>query len=135
MQKGTIILLSLALAATAFARSQRSKPAWFRHLKGWQKLLGVVALVTALIILLNPEFLALGLLGDSAFFDMLALALSVQMLVSVQWAWQHLSGGFVRTVRWCGIPSPGFRYLMVISAVYITTAISAFQKLAHRISS
>lgn len=135
MQKLIVILLSLALGAIALARLLRNKPALFQNLKGWQKLLGLIAIVMALIILLNPEFLALGLLGDTAFFDMLALALSVQMLVSVRWAWHHFSQGFVRTMRWFGIPSPGFRFLMVISAIALTNAVSALQKLVHRISS
>jgi len=91
--------------------------------------------VMTMIILLNPEFLALGLLGDSAIFDMLALALSVQMLVSVQWVWHHISRSFVQTMRWVGIPSPGFRYLLAISTVAITNTFSELQKLLHRISS
>lgn len=135
MRKSFVILLSLALGAFAFARLHRNKPALFRNLKGWQKLLGLVALIMAVIILLNPELLALGLLGDSAILDMLALALSVQMLVSVQWVWRHLSQSFVRTMRWFGIPSPAFRYLLAISAVAIANAVSEIQKLIHRISS
>jgi|GEM_PF-2732569 len=109
MRKPIVILLSFALGAIAFARLRRNKPALFQNLKGWQKLLGLIAIVLALIILLNPEFLALGLLGDSAMLDMLALALSVQMLTSVQWAWHHISQGFLRTMRWLGIPNPGLR--------------------------
>jgi len=135
MQKPIVILLSLGLAALAFTRLRRNKPALFSNLNGWQKLLGLVAVVMTMIILLNPEFLALGLLGDSAIFDMLALALSVQMLVSVQWVWHHISRSFVQTMRWVGIPSPGFRYLLAISTVAITNTFSELQKLLHRISS
>ena len=135
MRKPIVILLSLGLGALALTRLRRTKPAIFHNLKGWQKLLGLLAVIMAVIILLNPEFLALGLPGDSAIFDMLALALSVQMLVSVQWVWQHVSKKFLRTMRWFGIPSPGFRYLMAITTVAIANAFSELQKLLHRISS
>lgn len=134
MQKTTVMLLfGLGVAALAFARLQRSQRGPFRNLKGWQKVLGLLAILMAIIVILNPDLLALGLLSDSTFFDMLALALSVQMLTSVQWAWHKLSRGFVQTLRWLGIPSPGFRFLMATAAVALTTAISAFQKAAHHL--
>ena len=72
MRKPIVILLSLALGALALTRLRRNKPALFHNLKGWQKLLGLLAILIAVIILLNPEFLALGLLGDSTMLDMLA---------------------------------------------------------------
>ena len=135
MRKPIVILLSFALAVIAFNRLRRRKPALFQNLKGWQKLLGLVAIVLALIILLNPEFLALGLLGDSAMLDMLALALSVQMLMSVQWAWHRISQSFLKTMRWFGIPSAGFRFLIAISAVCFANAVVACQKIINRLSS
>ena len=135
MRKATVILLILALAVAAPARLKRSKPAWFRNLKGWHKILGLVAVLLAVGVILNPDLLALGLLGDSAFFDMLILALSVQMLVAVQWAWHNLRAGCVKSIRWFGIPSPGFRYLMCVSTLAIVSATAAVQKVVHRISS
>jgi hypothetical protein len=134
MRKTTVILLLVVgLAALALARLQRSQRGPFRNLKGWQKMLGLVAILMAVIVILNPDLLALGLLGDSTFFDMLALALSVQMLGSVQWAWQSFSKGLVRGLRWLGIPSPGFRYLMCASMIAITNVTSLTQKLMHQI--
>jgi len=135
MRNTTIILLSLGLIALALARMQRSPRGPFRNLKGWQSLLGLLAVVIAVLVLLNPDLLALSLLGDSAFFDMLALALSVQMLVSLQWAWRNVSRSFARSVRWLGIPSPGFRYLMCVSTITLISAISVIQKIAHRLAS
>jgi uncharacterized membrane protein YkgB len=136
VQNKIIILLSFALAAAAlFRRSKRTQRPWFQHLQGWQKLCGVIAIVLALLILLNPEFLALGILGDTAFFDLLVLALSVQMLTSVRWAWQWLRTCVLRSAGWLGIPSPGLRYLMCASAIAFTSVISAVQKVIHKISS
>jgi hypothetical protein len=130
MRKGlAILLLSLGLAALAHRRLKRSNRQWFRNLKGWQKWLGLLAI----LVILNPEFLALGLLGDSAFFDMLALALSVQMLVSVRLVWHKLSIGFIRGLRWLGIPSPGFRFLMAVTTVALAAALSPLQKVTHRL--
>ena len=135
MRNTTIILLSLGLIALALARMQRNPRGPFRNLKGWQSLLGLLAVVMAVVVLLNPDLFALSLLGDSAFFDMLALALSVQMLVSLQWAWRNVSRSFARSVRWLGIPSPGFRYLMCVSTITLISAISVIQKIAHRFAS
>ncbi|MGO8764786.1 MAG: hypothetical protein ACLQSR_06585 [Limisphaerales bacterium] len=136
MQEKIIILLGLAIMVWAFARRpMRIKPAWFGHLNGWQKLFGLIAVILAVLILINPEFLALGLLGDTAFFDMLVFALSLQMLVFVQTAWRSIGTALARSLRWIGIPSPGFRFLLAISTVAIGSAICSIQKVVHRILS
>src|SRR5215204_257734 len=83
MHTTPIILVALALLACAFSRSNIIKPAWSQHLAGWRKIFGLAAFIGAVLILINPEFLALGLLGDTAFFEMLVLALSSQMHVFV----------------------------------------------------
>jgi hypothetical protein len=127
---GPLILLSLGLAALAHNRLKRTRREWFRNLKGWQKWLGLLAILMAVIVLLNPDLLALGLLGDTTFFDMLALALSVQMLSSFRLFWHKISTGFVRGLRWLGIPSPGFRSLMATATVALASATSALQKIA-----
>src|SRR3954451_3567989 len=80
MQRTFVMLFGLAVIGYAFIRAPaRMKPACTRQLKGWQKLFGAVAIVVTVLIMLNPEFLALGLLGDTAFFEMFVLALSFQM--------------------------------------------------------
>lgn len=126
MQTTPVILIGIAIIAYAFPPAPgRQQPAWFQHLIGWQKLFGAVAVVLTLLIILNPEFLALGLLGDTAFFDMLVLAMGLQM---------HTLA--VQTCRWCvallkrgvprvWIPSPALSYLLTVSALAIASAASA----------
>lgn len=135
MQKIIIILAGFVLIACMFVRrSERMRP-WFAHLSGWQKLFGLIAVILAVLILINPDFLALGLLGDTTFFDVLVLALSIQMLVSVQWVWRSLVTVVVKSLRWAGIPSPGMRDLLTVSVVALGSAISSIQKVVHRILS
>ena len=133
----TIIIL-LALGVLFFAKTRSAaKPGPKSSVKfrGWQKIFGVLAVVAALLILLNPEFLALGLLGDTAFFDLLVLALSLQMHGFVRRVW-HESVTFVLGVaRWLGTPSFGFRYLLFVSALFLTSAAARLQKLVERIVS
>ena len=60
----TIILLGMAMLLCASTRpAGKSRPSRFQHLKGWEKLFGILAVVMTLLIILNPEFLALGLVG------------------------------------------------------------------------
>ena len=132
MRRTVIILACLAFIACAIIRRSGQR---FAPLTGWQKLFGLIAVLLAVLILLNPDFLALGLLGDTTFFDVLVMALSLQMLVIVQWAWRGFSTAFVRSVRWVGIPSPGLRLLIAFSAVAIGSAVSSIQKVVHRILS
>jgi len=68
------------------------------QLRGWHKIFGVVALGLALVIMLNPEFLALGLVGDAAFFDVLVLLLSLQLKDFVLQAWSRFRSLFERAV-------------------------------------
>jgi hypothetical protein len=87
------------------------------------------------LILINPDLLALGLLGDATFFDMLVLILSLQMLFYVQETWRICSKVIVKGLRLFGIPSLGMRSLLSVSAVAIGSVISSIQKLMHRILS
>lgn len=132
----TILLLGLALLAYASVRSpNKTLPARFPHLKGWQKVFGVLASIFTLFIILNPEFLALGLLGDSAFFDMLVLAMSLQMHMLVRQAFHRCVDVLSRGLRTAGIPSLGMRYLLFVLTPVITVTVAAFQKGVHRILS
>jgi hypothetical protein len=79
MHTRLIVLLGLAILAygsIGFAR--RSKAARFPHLKGWRKVFGILAFVLVVLVVINPELFALGLLGDTAFFDVFVLLLSLQ---------------------------------------------------------
>jgi hypothetical protein len=136
MQKATIILLGLALLAYASTRSpDKTKLPRFPHLKGWQKIFGVLAVILTLLIILNPEFLALGLLGDTAFFDFLVLALSLQVHVFATRAFHSCVEVLSRGARWLGIPSPGLRYLLAVLTPAIAVAVTALHKAVHRILS
>jgi uncharacterized membrane protein YkgB len=137
MQTRLILLLGLAavLACAMTCARGRTKPAWSQHLKGWQKVFGAIAVVLTLLVILNPEFLALGLLGDTAFFDMLVLALSLQMHLFAARALRSCMSVLTSGMRWMGIPSPGLRYLLALWALAIGSAVSTFQKVVHRISS
>ncbi len=110
----------------------KTKLTWFRQLSGWKKIFGVVAIILTLLIVLNPEFLALGFLGDAAFFDMMVLALSLQMHTVAARAFRTCIDAFFKAMRWLGIPSPGLCYVLAVSTLVIETAISAFQKAVHR---
>ncbi len=89
MQLTTVILIGCVIAVACAAKSGRNgnKPAWSEHLDGWHKVFGLAAFLLTFLIMLNPEFLALGLLGDAAFFDMLVLALSLQLRSIVFQTW------------------------------------------------
>ena len=131
MQTRIVLLLGLAvLLACAMTRKRvRMKSSWSQHLSGWQKLFGVLAVAGALLIILNPEFLALGLVGDTAFFEALVLALSLQMHAYAIRIYRRCVAELVRAVKWMGIPSPGFRYLLAVSVPAIDRLVSAFLRL------
>src|SRR5436190_4044037 len=134
MQKVTFILLGLAMLAYASTRSPaKINLSRFQHLKGWQKVFGVLALFLAVLIILNPEFLALGLMGDTAFFDMLVLALSLQLHVFVTRAYHRCVEVLSKGVRWLGFPSPGLCYVLAVLTLVMASAVTAFQKAVQRI--
>jgi hypothetical protein len=136
MQNVTIILFALGMLAYASTRSlDKTKVSRFQHLKGWQKLFGALAVILALFIILNPEFLALGLLGDTAFFDILVLALSLQMRALAIRAFHGCVDVLSRGMRWLAVPSPGLRYLLAVVTPLIAGAVAMFQRAVHRILS
>jgi hypothetical protein len=127
------IIFGVALIAYALTRlPDRYRPIWIRRLNSWQALIGLVAVIAAILIVLNPEFYALGILGDTAFFDLLVLAISCQLQVFGSRIWCHIVAGFskiMRFTRW---------QLGVICPLLLLTfddAATAIQKVLHRISS
>ena len=127
-----ILLVALVLLVCAFTRSKRPQPVWMPHLKGWRKIFGVTAFVGALLILLNPEFLALSLLGDTAFFEMLVLAMSLQIHVHVMRVCRQCLDGLLSVARWLGVPSPGLLYCVAMLTPVVTGAVALFRRLNHR---
>ena len=132
MNTTAIILLALILLACASNRSSRIEPVWSQHRKGWQKVFTMAAVIMALLILINPEFLALGILGDTAFFDMLVLALSLQMHMFALRLFHGCLDALRRALRWLGIPSLGLRYLVAVVTPIVTGAVSTVQQGLHR---
>jgi hypothetical protein len=136
VQKLIIFLLTFSVIAFALARaSARRKSSWTKQLKGWHKFFWIVAVLLTLLIVLNPEFVALGLLGDAAFFDLLVFALSLQLHTYFTGFCRRLVKMLTRGLRCLKIPSPGLSYLLGVSGVAIASAISAVQKAVHRIFS
>ena len=135
MQAMPTILFGLAILAYASSllpnrvKSARSEP-----LKWWQKLAGIVAFILVVMIALNPEFLAWGLLGDTAFFDLFVLLISLQLQMAVAWAWGRGGAMGSKLVRWAIAPSPHMSYLLVAWALgAIGSAVSAIHKVVPRI--
>jgi hypothetical protein len=98
MEPKALIPIGAIFMAARTRRTAKPQPAWAVQLRGWHKIFGLVALGLALVIMLNPEFLALGLVGDAAFFDVLVLLLSLQLKDFVLQAWSCLPGLFERAV-------------------------------------
>ena len=133
MQKPVTILLGLALLAYAsIRRRNKSKPGWFQQLKGSQKLFGVLAVILTLLIVLTPEFLPLGLLGDAAFFDVLALVLGLQLHLYATRAVYGCTFVLVRGLRLLAIPRPGFSSSLTLLWFVVASAISMLHRTVHR---
>ena len=131
-----ILLLGLAMLAWAIIRSgDNAKLTRFQHLRGWQKIFGLLAVILTLLMILNPEFIALGLFGDAAFFDLVVLALSLRMHGLAAGAWHRGIDWLSRGARRLGIPSPGLVRLLAVLTLAIGAVASALQKAVNRILS
>ena len=95
---------------------------------GWQKLVSFVAIILALLIVLNPEFLALGLFGDAAFFDLLVLALSLQLQMVATRLW-HTVGPIISITLRVIIPrnTMSSEYVM-LAVAQLAEILSAIRK-------
>jgi hypothetical protein len=94
-----------------------------------------VAFILAVLIILNPEFLALGLVGDTAFFDGLVLLLSLQLQMYAARAWCCVRA-VVSRMTGIMIPRMSLEFsLLVLALAPIENVISTIQKAVHRISS
>ena len=123
----------MAILAYVITRSSaKTKGSRFPHLKGWQKVFGVLAIILTIFIIINPEFLARGLIGDTAFIDLLIFALSLQLHVFATRAFRICVDLVTKSVRWLAIPSAGTLYLLALITTLTTGAVAAFQKAVHR---
>ena len=128
----------LALAAYAVTRlPEKYRPDWTRRLDGWRTLLVVVAFVAAVFIIMNPEMYALGLLGDSAFFDLLVLGLTLQFQTVATRLWSHLAPCWVFVKRFLarGLYQNYYAILSIGWMIMWTSAdlASTMHKITHRI--
>jgi hypothetical protein len=129
-----LLLLGLGIIAYAATRKPRKNGhTWFQHLKGSQKVFGLVAVVLTILIILNPELAALGLFGDAAFFDMLVVALSLQMHTYAIRGCRWCITALAKVLRWTRIPSPGLSYLLAFLVVAWESVSSTVQKVMHRL--
>ena len=133
----TAFIILLALATLAYISAQPNKVRLSQAYRGnaWQKIAGALAVIIAILILINPELLGLGLLGDAAFFDVLVFLISLQLQTLAAQVWRRISEVFCRTLRRMKIPSPGLSYVLAAATVLIATVISSLQKVAQRLSS
>ena len=123
--------LCLFVFALAFLPDQY-RPAWIHRLDSWQVVIGLLAVMIATLIVMTPEFYALGLLGDSTFFDFLVLAISFQLRGLAAGVWRHALSGFARIRR---LMSWSLHASSTALLFTLTGMITMVQKVAHRISS
>src|SRR5262249_16382458 len=123
------MLVGFAVLAHVLMRAPKQRAsAWSQHLQGAQKLFGVVALFLVFLMALNPEFSALGLFGDAAFFDMMALALSLQMHMMVSRVCRGFVTALASCLRWAFTPGPGDLYVRYAFKRGFANTVSAFKK-------
>jgi hypothetical protein len=126
-------IFGIALLAYVLTRlPDKFKPKWTHSLNSWQMLIGLVAVIAATLIVMNPEFYALGILGDSAFFDLLVLAITFQLHRVWFRIWSYIVMEFaliIRFMRWRLYAT--YAALLFIFADIVFTV----QKVMHRISS
>jgi len=113
MQSTSNILIILAILAwICIRRSSGLKSVNSEKLSWWQKLVGIVALLCVIMVAVNPEFWALGLLGDTTFFDVFVLLMSIQLQMTLVWVWGWGGTLLFRGLRWMIRPSQRWSYLM-----------------------
>jgi hypothetical protein len=134
MQMTLTLFLAAALLAYAFGRRlERIKPGLHQDLRWWQRPLVLVAVIAALLIVLNPEFLALGLVGDTAFFDLLVLLVSLQLQSLTMQARSWLADLLSKVKLW--FMTPRMSYLLVLEVrAAVGDLISSIAAAWHQIS-
>jgi len=136
MSISPLILFGLVVLVCVSMQSAKStKPARFPHLQGWQKLFGVLAFITVVLVVINPEFLALGLVGDAAFFDAFVLLLSLQFQSIANRAWRFVSTAFTTVMRAMGPRLKHDFAMLLLIFLPIADVLAGIQKAIHRTSS
>ncbi len=134
METAMIILLGLAWFGIVKKRlSNHTRPTWLRHFEGRRKILGMVAAVIGFVILLNPELMALGILGDAAFFDILVVAIGLQVHMDTTRIFRMFVDALFSVGRWLGTPSPRLACLATFAAITISCGVAACQRILGRV--
>jgi hypothetical protein len=98
-------------------------------------LFGVLAFILVVLVVINPEFLALGLVGDTAFFEAFVLLLGLQFQSVATRAWHFARTAFTSMMRAMGPRLRlDFAMLLLIFAP-IADVLASIPKAIHRISS
>jgi hypothetical protein len=130
MQMTFVIVFAFAIVASAYTQRPSAKNveqfAWLK------KLTMILATIMAILIVINPEFYALGLLGDTAFFDLLVVALSLQLQNVLKLSLHRIHAGVAGFISWLMTPRPTFQMLLLIFAP-IGTIVCMIQKMARRL--
>jgi hypothetical protein len=132
----SIVLLLAVLAYASTRLLNRRESGRSERLKWWQKLAGIIAFISVVMIAINPEFFALGLFGETAFFDLFVLLISIQLQFVVAWAWNWGCATGSKLGRWAFAPSPHMSYLLVAWTLGTIVSLgSAIHRVVLRISS
>jgi hypothetical protein len=127
-----IVLLTILASAQRAAQPVR-KISLFHQLKGSQRVFGMAAFMAAILIVLTPEFAALGLIGDAALFDALVVVLTVQLHTYFTQAWRGL-GRVARQIALIAIPRNRMSHMYIALALEgpRTFLASVHTRLLHR---
>jgi hypothetical protein len=129
----SVLFLLAVLAYVGIRLLRRLESARSEPLKWWEKAAGILAFIAVVMIAINPEFFALGLLGDTGFFDLLVLLISLQLQIAVGWAWGWGGAMVSKLIRWAMAPSPHMSYLLVAWALGATWGVlSAIHRVITR---
>jgi len=126
-----IYWLAIFIFAVAFLPDPY-RPTWIHRPDSWQVVIGLLAVLIATAIVMTPEFYALGLLGDSTFFDFLVLAISFQLRGLGERVGRHALSGFARIRRLMGW---SLRASSTVLLFTVAGIIAAVHKVAQRIAS
>jgi hypothetical protein len=136
MHTNFVMLFGLAIVAYALyrRRSRGGGPVARSGLNGGHKLLGVIFLmILPLLILVNPELLALGFLGDAAFVDLLVLLIGLQFQMAAALLRSLIGSALSRITRYLG--SPRIAHVGVMFCIAIENVIFEIREIVSRISS
>ena len=130
----TIVAIGLMILACVFIRLSRgNNTSWRQGSKRPYTLLGIaVLLILPLLILVNPELLALGFLGDAAFVDLLVLLIGLQFKMVTTQVRSCVTVVFA-IVKRCFV-TPRLVYIAVCFSIAIENIFIEFREIVHRIS-